>query len=391
MNPKMQKLTRDVLRELSEAPRQPSVSIFLPTHRAGKEVRQDPIRFKNLVRRAEEQLTQLDEGLDTSELLEFAYSIPETETDDFWQHSSDGMALFMQSGFSRGFRLPIEFDELAMVAQRFHVKPLFSYLQGDGHFFVLAVSPKRVRLFEGGKHSLNEVDTDLLPETLVEALNIDEYQSTLQFHSHSMSGASASAEKQAIYHGHGGGSDADKKEELLKFFRKLDDGINEFFGVEPAPLVFAGVEYLFPIYQQANNYRNLVDSPVPGNQDDASADELHGPAWQVVEPRFAADRRQIVEKYGTLAARQQASDDLDTVIQAAREGRVDTLLLAEGVRRWGTVSGDGSVKYENQSTANNEDLLDYAGVQSFNSGANVLLFSQDQMPSDSPIAALFRY
>ena len=30
----------------------PAISIFVPTHRAGQEIRQDPIRLKNLVKEA---------------------------------------------------------------------------------------------------------------------------------------------------------------------------------------------------------------------------------------------------------------------------------------------------------------------------------------------------
>lgn len=32
------------------------VSLFMPTHQAGRETEQDPIRFKNLLREAEERL-----------------------------------------------------------------------------------------------------------------------------------------------------------------------------------------------------------------------------------------------------------------------------------------------------------------------------------------------
>ena len=35
------------------------VSIFLPTHRAGPEIRQDPIRLKNLLKQAESRLIAL--------------------------------------------------------------------------------------------------------------------------------------------------------------------------------------------------------------------------------------------------------------------------------------------------------------------------------------------
>lgn len=48
------------LRSVLAESRTPAVSIFMPTHRAGQEIRQDPIRLKNLVRRAEQQL--IEEG-----------------------------------------------------------------------------------------------------------------------------------------------------------------------------------------------------------------------------------------------------------------------------------------------------------------------------------------
>ena len=36
----------------------PAVSIFMPTHRAGPGIQQDPIRLKNLLKQAEEQTSQ---------------------------------------------------------------------------------------------------------------------------------------------------------------------------------------------------------------------------------------------------------------------------------------------------------------------------------------------
>ena len=62
----MEKLTLDQLKELAQHTASPSVSIFLPTHRVGRETQQDPIRFKNLLRDAEKQF--LDSGMGTREV-----------------------------------------------------------------------------------------------------------------------------------------------------------------------------------------------------------------------------------------------------------------------------------------------------------------------------------
>ncbi len=52
----MEKLTLDQIKGLAQQTASPSISIFLPTHRAGRETQQDAIRFKNLLRDAEKQL-----------------------------------------------------------------------------------------------------------------------------------------------------------------------------------------------------------------------------------------------------------------------------------------------------------------------------------------------
>jgi len=49
----MNLVSRNELKDLMERHQGPCVSIFLPTHRAGKEIQQGPIRLKNLLREAE--------------------------------------------------------------------------------------------------------------------------------------------------------------------------------------------------------------------------------------------------------------------------------------------------------------------------------------------------
>jgi len=55
--------------------------------------------------------------------------------------------------------------------------------------------------------------------------------------------------------------DRDKRQEgILQFFHMIDEALHENCGIKKAPLVVAGVEYLFPIYQEANTYPDLVEA-----------------------------------------------------------------------------------------------------------------------------------
>jgi len=106
------------------------VSICMPTHRVGAETLQDPIRLKNLLRAARSQLRGL--GLDAAmvdKVLTPAVAL--LDDHDFWQHQGDGLAVYCSPGFHRLFRVPLALPELAVVAARFHSKPLLTLLASN--------------------------------------------------------------------------------------------------------------------------------------------------------------------------------------------------------------------------------------------------------------------
>ena len=81
----------------------PCVSVFLPTHRAGPEVRQAPIRLKNLLREATEAL-QAD-GVKAPTIKRLLAPLWRLLDDGlFWQYQSDGLALYSRPGWWRSFR-----------------------------------------------------------------------------------------------------------------------------------------------------------------------------------------------------------------------------------------------------------------------------------------------
>lgn len=47
-------LSQQELKSVIAETHEPALSIFLPTHRAGREIQQDPIRLKNLLKRGGE-------------------------------------------------------------------------------------------------------------------------------------------------------------------------------------------------------------------------------------------------------------------------------------------------------------------------------------------------
>lgn len=369
-------LDRQQLKELADCSVPPAVSLYLPTHRTGRETRQDPIRLKNLLKAADHQLESQGHDADTrAQVLAAAEQISEEVTDAFWRNGSDGLALLMDASRSLCFKLPVEVPEVAAVGPQFVLGPLVRYLQGDGHYYVLAASQNSVRLMAGDKRHLRELEVESLPSDFRDALNIDEFKSSLQYHSHS-----SGTGDDAIYHGHGAGEGDDKKKQLLEFFHRIDKPLGRYLQDEQAPLLFAGVEYLFPIFQQACSYDHLLEVPLPGNPDDKSAGELHQAACQLVEPHFKARMTERVEQFGAAQVGGLGSDDPEQIETAAEQGQVATLLVAE------------SAYGQSLGTAD-EQLSDIAKALSavLKMDGEVFVCDDQQMPGEANIAAIYRY
>lgn len=385
----MDTLSKRELEGLTERTGGPCVSIFLPTHRAGTETQQDPIRLKNLLGEARESLVET-KGLRTTEADEILEPAQKLLSDAvFWRYQSDGLALFLSRDAFRYYRLPLNFEELAVVADRYHIKPLLSLLAGDGLFYILALSQNEVRLLSASRRSVDEVELgEDVPESLADALRFDDPEKQLQFHTGTTGGGGGG--RAAVFHGHGANDNS--KDDILRYFRQIDRGLGEVLKEREAPLVLAGVDYLLPIYREVSTYPALLEAGVTGSPEELSAEELHERAWEIVEPRFSEGRREVLALYGQLAGTGRTSTDLREVVPAAYYGRVRTLFAASGTRRWGAFDpGAGEVDLHDEPEAGDGDLLDFAAIQTILNGGAVYVTEPAKMPNGAEVACLFRY
>jgi hypothetical protein len=382
----MKLLSIDELKTLIEKPDGVCVSIYLPTHRLGTETQQDPIRFKNLLREAEEQLIKSGlRGQDARDLLERAKELDEYK---FWQHQSGGLAIFISTNLFSYYCLPINFQELVVVTDRFHLKPLLPLLTGDGQFYILALSQNQVRLFQGTRYSVSEIELENVPQSIAEALKYDDAEKQLQFHTGT---SQAGGERAGMFHGQGAGNDQ-QKDNLLRYFRKVDAGLEELLKNQQAPLVLAGVEYLFPIYKEANTYRYLMDEGVTGNPDELKAQELHSSAWTILQPYFQQAQEAAVERYQELAGTPPTSNNMKEIVPMAYYQLVDTLFVAVGVQKWGNFNPDeNQVELHQEQEIGDEDLMDFAAIHTLLNGGTVYAVEPESVPDNAPLAAVFRY
>jgi hypothetical protein len=383
----MNLLTKNDLKVLVEKQKDLCISIFMPAHRAKPETRQDPIRFKNLLRQAEKQLHIA--GLRAPEIRELLKPAQKLLNNSFfWQYQSDGLAVFISSKIFRHYRLPFRFKKLMVVSNRFHTKPLLQLFSADGRFYILALSQNQVRLLQGTRYSTAEVELERVPKSIDDILKYYDTEKQLQFHTHT---PGKTGRRVAIFHGHGAGKD-DAKKNILLYFQQINQGLRALLREEQAPLILAGVNYLLSIYKKANTYPYLLDMVIEGNPENLSTEELHSQAWPIVKPLFFQAQEEAVTQYRRLSGTERASHDLKVIIPAAYRGRIETLFIAVGIQRWGTFDFDSNiVHFHRDAKPGDGDLLDLAAIQTLLNGGTVYAVDPKRVPEKALLAAVFLY
>jgi hypothetical protein len=141
---------------------QPAVSLYLPTHVAGREIRQDGIRLKKLLAQTADRLHAEWRRSETDAFLAPAASLVEDEK--FWRHQEKRLAVFLAPDFSRVHKLPLAVAEEAVLGPHFHIKPLLPILDDAGPFRLLAISAKHTQLYQGSRWNFAEVEGIDLPQ-----------------------------------------------------------------------------------------------------------------------------------------------------------------------------------------------------------------------------------
>lgn len=379
------------LQQLVQTSGGPCVSLFMPTVKAG-DTQQNSIRFKNLLRTAAERLEE--RGLrspEAAQLLEPAKGLINDYS--FWEHQDEGLAVFRSPSLFRTYRLPLSLRELAVVEERFHLKPLFPLLNGDGHFYILVLSLKSIRLIEASRNGAREIDLGAhgVPTSRTEALG----ELARSFGNVGTAKAARSRlSRSPTHYGHGTSED-DLKAEIVNYFNRVDDALANAPIDRSAPFVLAGVEYLLPRYREATELPNIMEEGLTGNLEGLRSEELHEAAWPIVEPLFQEDQKKQADRYRELAGTGRASNRLEEILQAAYDGRVDALFTARGVRVWGKYDPESrqvELKEEQEVQTNgSEDLIDLAAVQTYLRGGKIFAVEQQEVPEGMAAVAIFRW
>ena len=389
-------ISKNMLTDLIESCKGRAVSIYMPTYIAEPEARQNPIWLKNLTKKAENQLVK--SGMDQDAAEEYIQQMTDLIDDEtFWQDQDEGLALFLDETALRIFKIPEKFDEIAYVGPSFYITPLIPIFKGNGQFYLLSLDKHHPKIYKGSRFNLSRLEDIDLPESLQEIFDsFYEFHHHMQFHSKtstpSPDSAQTTGQREGVFFGHGG-EDIDQKAELRNYYHRFDDALMDFLADEEAPMVLAGVDYLHPIYKEANSYNNLLEEGITKDVEQMPVEAVHKQAWDIVKHKYQSDVEKALNVYRTLRNQDgDTTEDIEMIVSASYFKRINTLLIAEESHVWGNFNPENNeVIIEKAANPDNQDILNLAAMHTIINGGNVILLPKEDMPGNREAAAILRY
>lgn len=390
----MYTLSKNELKTLIRYQNDPCLSIFLPTHhRAGPDMQQDPLRLKNLLHQAQDLLlARIPESTQVEAFLKPIRTLLTNQS--IWKHPDEGLAILRSPDLFHYYQLPFTLKEQVIVGQHFSLKPLLPVLTADQYFYILTLSQNEVRLLQATHFGVKEIPLpESVPPSMAEAIKYDQPEPTLEAHSSASTATRGKGGRHPmIFHGQGAGP-ANEKQILLHYFQQIDRGLHEILHDETAPLVLAGVEFLLPIYHEANTYPHLLSEGALGNPEKLKGHDeiLREQAWPKALPSVLKEQQDALAQFQEYQDTDHTSRNVSVLVPAACYGQIESLFVALDQQQWGTFDPTTyTLDLHETAVAGDEDLLDLAVRETILHGGAVYALEQDHMPDKAFLAAVYR-
>ena len=399
------------VRALLQPQAAPCLSLYLPTHRNVPDNLVDRLAYRHLVEALEMALSFSQPRPEIERLLEPFRLLGSNAR--FWEHTRDGLAILAADGRAEVFLLPLPVKPMALVTTRFHTMPLVQIAASTDRFNVLVLTSRAAHVYEA---ALVEGQVDRLDPVPLHGVPGSEAahgelgrgdvvdEEIFQPHRVNRGMGPSGLGYSGIVHGGTGSKQDDIDADTQIFFQHVDEVVHERVSRHSGlPLVLVALPRLAAVFRGLSKNRLLLEEWVAKDVHLLPEHEL--PA--LVAPIFAAARVNRIGRelhlFGQARDHGLGSGDLSDIARAAVAGRVATLLIEKDRfetgrldRATGAISTDGEAAADlsrtgDQPALRTEDLFGAVAETVLLHGGGILALDRIAMPTESGVAAVYRY
>lgn len=362
----------------------PSVSIYMPTHRGSNKKNQDRLVYKNLLLEAEKSLTRFEDKNDYKEIVANLTALLDDLSEEIWRNSKESLAVLADAEDTYVFLLEYPVEERVIVSSSFHIKPLIREYQYGARYYALTLSKDIFNVYQGDFYSLHKMELPTGVENEFKKLfPIEDDDSNVNIASY--------AGLQGHRHGHRATSEVSEKE-AQKFFHYVSNEVEKFLAEEKdMPLVLVGQAQHLAEFKKMTSSLTVLEEGVEKGIESLTPEELFQDVREIVMREQDRHIARLVDAYQKEQAMERASADFRTIANALVERKVEALFIEEDMTILGNFDlGSGEVHIGNDDH-DADDITDDFAQLTYAQGGLVYVLPPERMPSDTGVAALFRY
>ncbi|HEX6891101.1 MAG TPA: hypothetical protein VF141_10410 [Chryseolinea sp.] len=355
----------------------PCISMIIPTARLTRERMENPQLIERAVLRARQLLA--NSTWPNEKIVAMNGTLDSIRDRIGYIRFQEGLAIFISPNVFKIELLPFPVKEKVMLGKNFEVRDLIYFSQFLKPYYLVALSKKRVRLFKGSGHDLQEIINDDFPKQYVE-----EYEYAMP-----SIGSSSGALK-----------DFERDKSILQetrqksFLKQADDTLKKYMK-DDTPLFVAGVGEELANFSHLSHHVKKIAGKIAGNYDVDAVHPLAESAWEQIKKMIKTSQDELLLRLQENFGKQLAVDGMRNVWKAAKEGKGLTLLLEKDYQVTGYCDPlNDSHLYLTRPPGKYEAIMDAADeVISVvkEKGGNVVIVENGQLKEYEHVAMILRY
>jgi hypothetical protein len=178
-----------------------------------------------------------------------------------------------------------------------------------------------------------------------------------------------------------------------RFFRAVDRAVLEHHSRRSGmPLLLAALPEHHHVFRAVSHNPFLMAEAIDVHPDALSLEALRERAWDLVQPYYLSRLSDLIERFGAARSNGLGAADLAQIGAATAAGRVATLLIEADREIPGTFdAATGAIKFDDLDDPEVDDLLDDLGERALKAGGEVVVVPAERMPTQTGIAAIYRF
>lgn len=354
----------ELLKKLKDVQSVCCVSVIFNTHRTRPDNMQDPILLKNLVKEAEERLSNdYDKRFGANvaaRLRTLADSIDH-------EKNLDSMAIFVNEDVAEYTRLPIKVENRVVIDETFATRDLVRAMHESSSYYVLVLSRDNARMIEAHNDHVTEELAGVFPFTNETIYSTDKLEKSM----------------------------AKGSDHLIEeFFNRVDKEVQKIYAAKPLPILIATETRNYDHYLKVADKKQIIVGHINRNRDDDKAHHIIPDAWEVFHELINRRQEERIVDLKQAVSTGKFLSDFNDIWKAINEGRGQTLFVKKGYFQPAIVDGD-KIQLVSEGERKDfgvvDDIIDEMIELNMKFGGDVVFISGDELADFQDLALITRY